>query len=159
MSMKTIARAFADAFEQRKRDNGEEFYCLADSAPQWMTDAVQAAHDGRLPNDADYGACSDIAAAIAEVLEAGEDLDDARHERVDGLVPVYNHDRLAWLAAHGDFVGYCDESAGLVGAEAGIIERIGAGMYTWLDSVWQALADAIEEQADQEDDEDDNTDE
>ena len=53
---KETAAAFAGAFVRKERDNGEAFYCLADGSPEWMSDAIRAAHDGgeMLPNDWSY---------------------------------------------------------------------------------------------------------
>lgn len=147
----TAAKALATAFEQRHRDNGESFWCLADESPEWMAAAVHSAHDDRLPNDIDYSACSEVADAIVEALEGDEDLDDARSERIDGLVPVYNNERLTWLASHLDRPGYCDEACAEFGLaqDADLMSRIGSGMYLWYGMVWDALLAAIEEQADE----------
>lgn len=100
------ARALADAFEIKTRDNGDTFYCLKDGRPDWMQDALHAAHDGgdMMPNDWSYRFAAGIADHIAKSLQS---LQYGQHERydiiaegADSLVPDYNAERAAWLASH-----------------------------------------------------------
>lgn len=158
MTMLTIAKALQAALIQDVREDQTTYIKLQDDAPEWMTTAVRDAHEGRMPNDTDYSAFSEVVDAIVEALEGEEDLDDARHERVDGMVPIYNNDRIKWLAQHSDYVGYCDDAQeeGLVAASASMVERIGAGYYQYYSNLWGYALTAITEAWEQEDDSDDD---
>lgn len=150
------ARALADAFERKTRDNGESFYCLKDGRPDWMQEALRAAHDGgdMMPNDWSYSLAHDMAHYIAESLERGEDCERCEiiSEGADSLVPCYNGERLAWLASHlsrAGFVDQANEDYGLPG-EGGIMAMIGRGIYCELEMIGSALFDAIEAEAGEE---------
>lgn len=144
------AKALQAAFVVATRDDGSTFAKLDDSRAPWMQEAIRSAHDSRLPNDTDYAACREVVDAIVEALEFDEDMDVARSERVDGLVPIYNIERYQWLAQCLDYAGYCDDAQdeGLVAENDGMAKRVGAGMYKWYESIWFALWSAIEETAD-----------
>lgn len=153
------ARALADAFEVKARDNGEGFYCLKDGSPDWMTDALRAAHDGgdMMPNDWSYRLAHGMAQHIAESLEydAAQDLSDIVSEGADSLVPCYNGERLAWLASHLSRAGFVDDAAMELGItpDGGILEMIGVGIYAELRMIGAALVEAIEGQVDEDEEE------
>lgn len=146
-----LARAFADAFETKNRDDGSKFLCLRDGSPDWMTDAVREVHDGRMPNDGDYRAASAIADSIAETLEydADADLDDAG-EQIDGLVPVYNRDRVNWLSENLSRSDYISEAVenGMFQPSSDIFEQIGGGMYVFYSQAWNHIVEALRDQGD-----------
>ena len=52
--MTTIVELASQAYkalEIETRIDSKEFYKLKDSAPDWMTDLLRAAHGGMMPND------------------------------------------------------------------------------------------------------------
>jgi len=144
----TLARTLAAAFEHRTRDNGETFYALRADSPEWMKDAVQAAHGGMLPNDWRYRAISDAAQRMSE---CGEDSDEftVPQEGYDEPDP-YTNDRIAWLGSAINWrPGYCDLAQNEWGlGPADIIERIGSGQAYELCEVWNLLAAFLTEEAD-----------
>lgn len=154
MTLATIAAALSAAFETRERINGDKFACLRDKSPEWMSDAIHAAHGDTMPDDTKYRMCERVADEIAELLSDDEDadLDDAKYERIDGLIPVYNRDRLDWLASALFRADYCDEAReeGTVSEESDMFARIAAGIEREYSEIWDALAEAIREQAEQE---------
>ncbi len=123
------ARALANAFEQKTRDNGDRFYCLKDGRPDWMQEALWAAHgDGdMLPNDWTYRLAARMAEHIAE--------------------------RADWLASHLSRAGFVDDASEEYGtpSEGGIMAMIGRGIYFELEMIGNALWDAIEGEADDDD--------
>lgn len=147
------ARALADAFERKTRDNGESFYCLKDGRPEWMQNALFAAHGYgyMLPNDWCYHLARRMAEHIAESLEydAARDLQEIVIEGAASLVPCCNGERLAWLASHLARSAYVDEVVSECGwpKDGGIFEVIGYGIESELRAIGYALADAIEAQA------------
>lgn len=146
----TAAQEFTAALIADTRPDGTSFVRCTDDAPEWVREAVYAAHAGMMPDDTKYSMVRDVADAIAEALEYSEDLDDARHERVDGLVPTYNSDRVKWLASHLDRASYVDDARREYGTEgADLFDQLGAGIYAEYDEIWGILADAIAERADE----------
>jgi hypothetical protein len=152
MTLQEIAQTFADAFEQRERDNGDKFYTLREGSPEWMTDTCMVAHnDGAmLPDDWRYRMIAHVARELAD--REPENWDDESPEAIDGLVSIYNHELLDWLASHGSRVDYADSAAeeGLVSASAGILQRARAGQYQEYCEVWAAIVEALRERAEEE---------
>ena len=141
----TVAKEFAEAFITDKRDDGKKFTKLRDGSPQWMTDAVHAAHGDIMPDDWIFDQCDSIARSLTEYEP--ERWEDAAHDIADGLVDVYNNDRARWLAIHLDFGAIVDEAVEELGCEGGIYDRIGIGQYRFLSSMVGALVNAITEEA------------
>lgn len=145
---------FSAACETAKRDDGKSFVSLRDGSPQWMTDAIHAAHnaiDGRLPNDWIYEACESVASTMDGY--SADDADGMRendHEICDGLVDVYNSARLAWLADHLGNADLCDEACRELGSpDADTFDRIGLGQFMAYTRIFNALIDAFTERADE----------
>lgn len=160
LTLRDAAATFAGAFETRTRapeNGGAQYVCLADNAPEWCREIVYSAHNSgdMLPDDIRYSMIREVADEIAEILavDPEADLDDERHERVDSLVPAYNVERTSWLASSLHRAGYVDEAReeGLIAADAPLFELLGAGMFQEYSEVWGAVADGLQEQADEAD--------
>lgn len=148
-----LARALADSFEQRTRDNGETFYCLTDNAPEWMREAMRDAHGDMLPDDTRYRM---IRSAVYSLTDySPDDWEDCLHEMADSLVDVYTADLTAWLASHIQRVSYCDEAASEYGLESNDGARFDTaqflmrGQYAEYIEILSALVSAITEQAEE----------
>ena len=137
----TAAQALYNALIIDKRADGSEFIRLADGSPEWMKTAVRDAHCGMLPDDTRYRMIRECAGALADL----EDWEDT-HETADGLVDIYNKDRLTWLASHRDRADYCDEaqSEGLVSDDASMFDRIGAGQYMEYSEILGSLVGSLQ---------------
>lgn len=160
-----VMKEFAEAFVSDKRNDDKTFYKLSDNAPAWLQkDAgssimreIHSVLDDRLPSDWVYEAVSSITDGFVD--HGCEDEDSAReatHEIADGLVDVYNSDRLRWLADHLLNVDIVDEACKELGCadDAGIIDRIGVGQYYAYERLAQAVIDAVRDEANnREDDE------
>lgn len=59
-------------FERKTRDNGDEFTCLVDGAPDWMLDLVREAHDNMGPNDYSYTFIEDAVCKLADCNDPDE---------------------------------------------------------------------------------------
>lgn len=154
---------FSAAWMTDKRDDGKSFSRLKDGSPQWMTDAIHAAHDaidGRLPNDWIYEACESIASTMDGYgADDADGMRDNEHEICDGLVDVYNSARLAWLADHLGNADLCDEACRDLGSpNADTFDRIGLGQFLAYTRVFGALCDAFTERGEEIESEDDAND-
>jgi hypothetical protein len=81
-------------FETKKRDNGETFVTLSDATPQWLKDAVKAAHQDDPANDWIY---QQSQAAYTAAL-SGDLTEDSAHEYADGQVDIYTANLARWYA-------------------------------------------------------------
>jgi hypothetical protein len=155
-----VAQELADAFEQAERTDGAKFYRIKDGAAGWIRSGdwegpVGQAHDAlddRGPDDWVYEQCSRIADRLAEC----EDADDARevvHECCDGLVDVYNIERVRWLALHLNNAFIVDEAVSEMGwpADGGLYQAVGYGQYKALEQIANSLIDSIESEAEERD--------
>lgn len=149
-TLQTVAGELAEAFESAERSNGDTFYKLRDGSPEWMTDAIHAAHGDMLPDDWRYKAIRAVAQAMAD-LDADSDLDDSAHEACDSLVDIYTSGLTAWLASRADRYCYCDDAAEEIGVEsgAGIIQRLQLGQFAEYREIWDSLRQALEAEAEE----------
>lgn len=81
---------------------------LADSAPQWLRDAVRSAHGDQLPDEWVYATCAETAAAGATGVDFGDEVQF--FEFVAGLVPLYTAELIRWYADRPSRLGYADEA-------------------------------------------------
>lgn len=152
MAMQRAAAALYASFVPASRDTGATFYHLLDGSPEWMTDAVRAAHNAvdEMPDDEVYACAMNAAGWLA----SGNDPENAC-EFADGEVSVYNAARVAWLAAKPLIRGaFCDEAAENMGAsfdgsawDKGIYAYIALGWYEWASAIYHAIHKACEDAA------------
>lgn len=129
-----LASLAAARFVRKKRDNGEDFWCLKDDAaqPDWVQALCYAAHGGMGPDDHRYEM---IYGALSRISEASDtdDLDELGHEFADAEPSPYNAARAAWLASHLDRGGYVDQAVEEYGVREGrdfsIYDTIAQGWY------------------------------
>jgi hypothetical protein len=89
----TIATELYNAFT---KDNPRAVWCLKDESPEWMLDAILAAHwDDRLPDGWIYESCRDIASALAE---EGNPTEDTISDIADSQTDTGTYDLLQWVA-------------------------------------------------------------
>lgn len=168
-TFQTVMKEFAAAFVSDKRNDGKRFYKLSDEAPAWLKkDAgskvmreIHEALDDRLPNDWVYEAVSSIADAFVDHnVEDEDEAREATHEIADGLVDVYNSDRLKWLSDHMNNAALVDEACKELGCEgdADTFTRIGLGQYYAYERLANAVIDAVRDEADSRPDPDDESD-
>lgn len=145
------AQALLDALITDKRTDGTEFVRLADGSPQWMTDAVHAAHGDMLPDDTRY---SMIRECLSEMIQMDpEEWDYSSNQIADTLIPVYNAERIKWLASHLNRAAYCDEAQeqSFVSEKSSLMDRIAAGMYVEYIEIADSLISSVNDRAEESD--------
>lgn len=155
-----IATEFFNALEKRTRtdgipDSANAFYTLRDGSPEWMRDAIHAAHDaldGRMPDDWTYSACRGVLSEIDEE-DSADDVRERDGEIADRQTNDSTHRLCVWLASHVGNVALCDEALdeGLCDGSATITQRIALGQYLAYTRILDTLVRAIEAQADERD--------
>lgn len=152
MGNERLARLAGDlytALVTLKRDSGETIYVLKDGSPEWMKEAVKAAHGTEMfPDDYRYEFINEAAGAIRDY---DGDWDNAINEME---CDVYTHDRLKWLASHLNRPNYCDEVCSDFGADTffgkngqGIVQLIGEGQLREKFEIAMRLKDFLLEKA------------
>lgn len=143
----TLAGQAYAALETATRPDGTTFTRTKDDAPEWVEWLVREAHGSFLPDDWRYEA---VRSALGWIHDNEPDM-DAAHEWADSYVDVYTMARLAWLSSHLQRQVYVDEAASEFGhdPEAGIAAAIGLGQYMEAREVFEAVAQALTEQADE----------
>lgn len=147
MTIDDLAKEAISAFELRTRrpspDAAEEaFYTIKDNAPEWIKGAVREAHGDDLPNDYAWRVCGEAFQAIVDGINRDEFADD---------VDVLTHELLEWAGSLLSRLGYCEQAreAGLVNEDATIDERLMAGQYIERGEIFDAILEALTEQADE----------
>lgn len=98
-------------FKSGKRAEGVSYVYLEDNADKKLIDSVHEAHGDKLPNDWVYGTYADLMQKVTEYdLKNIDDLEEVRHEIVDGYVDIYTHDLTKWLASDNNNVYYLGEA-------------------------------------------------
>lgn len=143
-TIKALAGELYRAFEAKTRDNGDTFYCLKDGSPEWMTDAIRAAHDdaNMLPDDWRYAAIREAANSIEDADET-DDFEDASREFADS-VDSYNADLLAWCASNLSRMAYCDEAMEEFGKPDDLATLLSWGQMTERREVFDQLVAALD---------------
>jgi hypothetical protein len=149
--MKTFqvrALDFARAFREQQRDNGTSFVMLPQSAPQWMHEAVKAAHSGEFPNDWRFAKVREIALWLHEQ----DSLDLAREdamEAADGMAYIYTGQILEWYNADASRLSYCDQYAEEFGHDAADTTTLllGAGHTLAIEQMIHQIINACEARA------------
>lgn len=138
--IQTLAKEVSSMFETKKRDNGKEFYCLKDGAPQWVTDMVYAAHNDMMPDDHKYDFIVEALDAIAD----SEDVDDITLE-----ADVYNGDLLRWVGSHLERAGYVEDAVKEFGMDANSFEfftALSSGQYLEKQEVLNSVRYSLEKE-------------
>lgn len=144
------AREARAAFTTDTRPDGSRYTKNTDDAPEWVRDAVRDAHGEVLPDDRIF----DLAHDACEWIFRGDTIenmfDEVRHYFADGAIDAYNADRLAWVASSNYRAALVDEVHDDYGAERGdLMDQIAAGQYEEAARIFDYMATAIEERADE----------
>lgn len=141
---------FSKHFVTRLRsvtDPDSAYVTLADDRPDWLQDAVRAAHQGTLPNDWIYAECR---AAVEAFDDNGGDIDeDAAHEYVDGRVEVMTKELFQWAADFclTDTWASAEEEAADAGLPEMMDSRIAAVQYAAVRHIAETMFEACREHA------------
>lgn len=110
--MKNKIEQLYNAFESKKRDNGETFVCLKDDVSEELKDSFRNIHGvGMFPDDYRYGAVADLCCTILEYdFETADDLRDFEHEIIDSHVDIYTYELTKWLGSNNQRPSYCDDA-------------------------------------------------
>jgi len=155
-------RRLSSYFKKVTRDSGESFYTLTDDRPDYLDDAVQAAHShGKdLPNDWIYGECASACYAIDDEIFNVKYPEDAVHEYADSQVDIYTRDVFQWAAdmCHSYTYAYAEEEASDLGVDVkeGTVKVLQMIQYCAIRTIVQTILDAwreAEEEADEDNEE------
>jgi hypothetical protein len=120
-----------------------KYVATAEGVPQWLVDALYAAHQGDMPRDWIYAECQAAAEAYDEGSLTDED-DVATY--ADGRVDIYTADRFRWAAEHCQTHTWvtAEEQAKEIGAPLEEVEsRLGVIQYYAIEFIARTMLDAI----------------
>tara|TARA_R100000963_G_C4633089_1_gene97713 strand:+ start:609 stop:1082 length:474 start_codon:yes stop_codon:yes gene_type:complete len=125
----TLADTLATSFETRERANGGTFHALKDDAPQWIADAVRAAHGDRLPCDWIYKQCDAIASDIRQAILHDDIWPDDLADRIRPEADDFTATLTAWLADDIRNLDYCNQWADEMGGTGDLCAMISGGQW------------------------------
>src|ERR1051325_8984746 len=140
-----LVREYADQFTTTLR-GAENITILKDDASSELKKAVREAHGGQLRSDwifSNFHAILDNLSGYT--VESRDDIEEYRHEIVDGLVDIYNHDLTAWLGDNTQNLEWVNEAGREYGHEAGdTIKSIQLGQYMAIDDIYSHVVKLLE---------------
>lgn len=143
MTINKLIKKYADQVVQSKRDDGSYYTHLIEDHDEELQEAIYKTHGDLFPHDWIYetfGAILDHLTGYT--IECLEDMEEYRHEIVDGLVDIYTHDLTAWLHSSITFVYYLDEAVKEYGQADNILMM---AQYMAIDEIFNEVLNLIEE--------------
>lgn len=136
---------YLNEFETKER-NEETIVVFKTNASQELKDSVHKAHGDRLPNDWIYDKYESILSTLSGYdINDIDDVEDNRHEIVDGLVDIYNSDLTSWLGSSYDNSYYVDEAKKEFGTSDEIYKDIAMGQYMAIDEIYSEVVNLLSE--------------
>lgn len=120
----------------------KDAWCLADNHPEWLHEAIRAAHGTDLPNDWIYSVCRDVCGAIDDGVFMDDE--DAAWEWADSQVDVYTRRLYQWAADMSltDCFAYASEEANdFMSSNEDITKRIGTIQFCAIYNIVKTLVD------------------
>lgn len=155
--IKTIADNALSLFLEKKRDNGETFYCLVmakggNPIDKDLSDAIYNAHDGMGPDDYVYENFKNALEFISQAAEYNdsETIDDIRDrvsEFTEAYTGIYNSELAAWLASNLNRAEYVNQAASDYGFNDhgfDLFDTIRLGQCFELESIFNHAASYVE---------------
>jgi len=111
-----------------------------------LLDAIQSMHDGHLPTNWIFDTTLSLIDSLSQYdFETLEDLEDVRHEIVDGCIDIYHHDLLEWQKQFSEYTEQASDE-GLIGESSDISAQIQAGQFMKIDSMFCEIISLLEEE-------------
>ena len=131
------------------RGMNKVYYSIKDDHPDKdyiQTNLIYPLHDDELPNDWRYSIIHWLLSDFVD-CEDRDEVEDRRFEIVDGLVDVYNADRIKWVQEdlNRGYV-YSDHATG----KEGVFELIGLAQYEVINQMAYQLLDYIDSHKEEE---------
>jgi hypothetical protein len=110
MNISEKAQEYLNQLEVGERDDGSTYVYLK-SLEGKLYESIHQAHNGRLPDDWTYLTYCHLLEKIVDCdLKTLDDLENARHEIVDGTIDIYTHDLKQWLIDYPNADDYMSET-------------------------------------------------
>ena len=135
MTIQEKIEKYSNYFEIGTRNDGSKYTFLKDNTPAKLAVAVREAHGDRFPDDFIYSTFSDLLQRLSEyTINNMDDIENYRHEIVDGYVDIYTHDLIKWLASDIANVYYITQAIEEFGATDGF-QVLSTAQYIAIDEV------------------------
>ena len=136
--MKGKIKKYLNEFKVTTR--GDDTIVVFDEASPELRDAVMNAHGNMLPNDRVFDTFHSILSTLKDYdVESVNELEDLRHEIVDGLVDVYTSDLTQRLNSNINFTHYLDEAKKMDGGNI-----LMAAQYLAIDDIYSSVINLLD---------------
>lgn len=99
MTLSEKIQQYSDSFESKTRKGDETYTVLKYNRAEELHESVFQAHGDRMPSDWIFATYADLMQRLTEYeINSLDDVEEYRHEIVDGYVDVYTSDITQWLA-------------------------------------------------------------
>lgn len=157
LTLQQLINTINDNLVFKTRQDGTQFYCVADNAPSYVQELAHHAHDGMMPDDYRYKFLSDIVCTLADYDEQTlTDLLCGDYDVYDivGEPDIMNHVLLQWQASNLTRMEYADQvleemepktlSDLLMAAQLEEMKKVLSLILNWLESqqyeLWEDVA-------------------
>jgi len=137
-----LAAEMSENFETKTRDDGKEFVCLKDGAPDWMKDnVIFPVHGDKGPDDTVYRF---VQMAVDTISECDDDMtkDDIQDRLFEIETDIYTSDLTAWLNARTDHIYYLTQALDEFGITDGF-QALGVAQKIQIDEITGAVFQAL----------------
>jgi len=130
-------------FESRTRDNGSHYVVLKSNRPEELYNSVKNAHGDLLPDDWIYNTYHSILSAMGDYdISSIDDLEDYRHEIVDGIVDCYTSELTSWLNSHNSNTYYLTQAIQEHGASDGF-DALALAQYLAINEIYTEVINLL----------------
>lgn len=140
MKLSKRIEKYANEFTTHKR--GEETIIVFNNESKELHDAVFNAHGDKLPNDQIFDTFHSILETLTGYdIDSMDDVEEYRHEIVDGLVDIYTYDLTSWLNNDISNTYYLDQAIQEYEAKENILP---VAQYIAIDEIYSEVLNLLE---------------
>lgn len=144
MNIQNKIQTYADSFETKQRGN-KTIIVLKDNAPEELDNSVMQAHGDRFPSDWIFDTYHSILENLTGYdINSIDDVEDYRHEIVDGLVDIYTHELTGWLHSDNRNVYYLEDAVKEYGASDGF-QILMSAQYIAINEIYNEVVELLNE--------------
>lgn len=146
MTIQQKAEQYEKMFTSGTRQDGESyvFIPIEDVETEKLRESVKRAHGERLPDDWIYGTYADLMQKVTEYdLDTLDQLEDVRHEIVDGYVDLSTKDLTHWLHEDNNNISYLTEALAQEMESTDGFQLLAMAQYIAIDEVMNEVMDLL----------------
>lgn len=144
MTLQEKITEYTKQFTTTKR--GDETIVIFNNESNELHNSVMGAHETRLPNDWIFEKYLEILERLGEYdIESIDNIEDNRHEIVDGIVDIYTSDLTAWLNDSNMNVEYLSEALEEYGKPESGFQVLTQAQYKAIDDIFNYVLELLQD--------------